>query len=238
MKVNINSVAVLFVITMGCYNTRAAKFPSDNLIFTPTSDNTYFTDDKNTIQYEISGSTRRYIAQRTSSVFYLGIRYSEEEKTQTKVVAFDSRKLWVGDQKLIYETYNKLEISNLNARTDNESEVDGFLIYLNGIGYAMLDMDIVEVLDYNETSVILTTVYKLSVVRKQRLVDMAFNNSIAILAIFNTFALGCLSDIKVIKHESRKLAKMAIAFLTQYLILPLVSDKGYKMSDIHRSYPS
>lgn len=218
MSASKDMVTVLSIFIFAyCKVTAGIKLSAEDIIFSPISNSTCYSGGKATLQYDITGSLQEYIQIRNDSTLYLGVNYKEKQERWSKVVAFEEQRNWAGNQKLEYQTSHRLNSPGYNSSSEE------FLMYLNGIGHIELQIEVIEVTDYNKTKVIVTAPYKLTATRKQRLVDRAFNSSIAILAILNAFALGCISDIKLVKHELKKPIKMAITFLTQYCVLPLVS---------------
>lgn len=70
--------------------------------------------------------------------------------------------------------------------------------------------------------------YRVSVVRRIRSVDQAFNWVVAIVTMVNSFSLGCVTEWTVVKKElRRKYIVVFTALVCQFVVLPVVSVALY-----------
>ncbi|KAF6031525.1 hypothetical protein EB796_010157 [Bugula neritina] len=98
-----------------------------------------------------------------------------------------------------------------------------FDIITDMLGYEKYYIQIVETTSNNVTSVLESIEYQLVIVRKTRTVDLAFNVAMLILGILNTFAVGCMTDINLVKQVIKRKKQILISTVSQYVVIPLVS---------------
>ena len=94
---------------------------------------------------------------------------------------------------------------------------------IDSIGYPQLEFHLIELSASNVTSVSLKQTYHLTVIRGARTVDLGFTIAITFIVTMNTFAIGCLTDITMLKVQLKKnLIPVCITACTQYIIIPVV----------------
>ncbi|CAH1772496.1 unnamed protein product [Owenia fusiformis] len=84
-----------------------------------------------------------------------------------------------------------------------------------------------------EKDIILSYEYKVLIIRKRRWVDMIFDCVMALVAILTAFSLGLSTEQEVLKMQCKKPAPIIIAFVSQFLIMPLLSLGISKMTGLN-----
>lgn len=78
--------------------------------------------------------------------------------------------------------------------------------------------------ELGEIELRLIVTYRVSVVRRIRSVDQAFNWVVAMVTMVNSFSLGCVTEWTVVKKElRRKYIVVLTALVCQFVVLPVVS---------------
>ena len=111
----------------------------------------------------------------------------------------------------------------------NPKRENAFKVRAVHVGRVMMSIRILEV---QEESGNITTYsrqpitskeYKVTVVRRNRLVDLVFNAAITGVALLNSLSVGCVSDIDSLKAQFKQPKALAIGSCCQFLIMPVVS---------------
>lgn len=205
---------------------------SDNVgdkmvLFNPESGSSFNTNILQRISYTIPPSTIDYMKGKSLSKFYLGIDYDIKDIYLTTVIAIAKIQ---GDQssylKWFHTKYHRaiyLDLNELNvSQSDNDTRTPGFNTYILHAGHTSFGLDLVELTSDNVTQVLYSNQYLVTAVREQRLVDTSFNIAITILAVLNTFALGCITDIEALKKAKDHKRNILLSAIHQYVLMPLV----------------
>lgn len=184
------------------------------------------------VQINISTQLLDYAKSKNGSMFFIGIVYDSSDRhlrnmltvaKSTKVDYIYSRKY-----NLTYYLCWKLQVNN--SINDKPSEGDesrrnrnGFVLTVENIGYPKIGFNIIERNESNHTEVIYENTYYLIGVRKHRIVDIGFTIVISVVGVLNIFAIGCMTEIGVLRSQFRKsLIPVSLAAGTQYIVTPLV----------------
>ena len=77
--------------------------------------------------------------------------------------------------------------------------------------------------------------YSVSVVRKPRMVDRAFNCAVAAMVVIGAFSLGCTTDATLLWYSLRHPHALIVALSCQFVLMPLVSNKHQKRQHIYNT---
>ena len=79
---------------------------------------------------------------------------------------------------------------------------------------------------FNASSVAATLAivpYRVTVIRKLRLVDFIFDRTITVIAAMNSFSIGCTTELDSLRVHFRHPTSILIAACCQFIIMPIVS---------------
>lgn len=190
----------------------------------PPSGADFLLNDLVSVQWTLPSQTMEYIKSRNASIYYIGYIYDKTIKSTEPVVNIvgASREAQeLTDKELnLFQLIIPVEKATYNATSYQRVELE-----IMHIGYAKITVILLELLSDSESRVLSSHEYRVTAVRKDRLVNTSFNAAIAILGIMNTFAIGCVTDISAIRSTAKHKLQIAISVCTQHLIMPLVSDK-------------
>jgi len=204
-----------FLITngFGWENSTFSSIPSLNKYITlhPTSGSQINQYEVRVITVRLQAAAQQYIAarQNENSSIYIGIEYEQTNSNQPQIS-------------------NNMNLMSQHPKNETRNETIGlknftFDIITDMLGYEKYYIQIVETTSNNVTSVLESIEYQLVIVRKTRTVDLAFNVAMLILGILNTFAVGCMTDINLVKQVIKRKKQILISTVSQYVVIPLVS---------------
>lgn len=179
------------------------------------------------------------------STFFVGVIYDRSNEDLTNMISVSrSSKLDSLSSKTYNLTYALFWALQLNftasksvatSKAANGTNINEFMVSLTGIGYPSIGVDILERTQDNVTKVLLRETYIMRLIRKYRTVDLGFTIAITVVGMLNIFAIGCLTEVNVLRTQFRKsLIPVCLASGTQYIITPLVRG----VLSIHMQYAS
>jgi len=203
------------------------------LTLTPESGSDFTRHRRKYVTYYLSNELSSYTQTRGSSKFYLAIDYDRKNSKVSSIFTineFGSSP----NQVLIAREFNLTDFFLLQEMDNSPTAYNGtfsqknkILLLVDGIGYAKFHLSLIEITSDNRSMVIVDhQPYEVKAVRRERMVDLGFDTAIIILAILNTFALGCVTDLSLVWRKLRDdLAKLAISSIVQFIAMPVVSFK-------------
>lgn len=181
----------------------------------------------------ISQELMDYIKYYRASTFFIGVKFEKDDEHSKTMISIAPTHKVVYDlsrkYNVTYPLFWKIQPDNeLNRRVLAVDEADLsrniFTLTVKSVGYPRLDVHVVERLPDNTTMIRMRDVYHIITQRKERLVDLGFTVAISIVGILNIFAIGCMTEIPVLRSQLKKsVIPVCLASGTQYIILPLVS---------------
>ena len=189
------------------------------------------TNTKIRVTYNFSQTTLDYIRGKPNSEFFLGITYEDSEKYRANVLSINRED---NDASIYLKRYHakyhrairlEPETINLDYLTVNETDLPGIMIYIRQIGHVSFEVDLLELSNANKTVILTSKEYPMTAIRKLRKVDTSFNVAVTILGILNTFALGCVTDIGILKEAASRKIHILLSVVTQYVLMPMVSTQ-------------
>ena len=118
-------------------------------------------------------------------------------------------------------TDNNQYIFTINASTKNT-----FTIETRRSGRTSIFVKLIRVSSGNTSWPGITVAmasYHVSVVRKPRMVDRAFNCAVAVMVVIGAFSLGCATDVALLWYSLRQPNALILALCCQFVVMPLVS---------------
>jgi len=110
-----------------------------------------------------------------------------------------------------------------SVRPNDTQVANGFILSITNIGYPYIHIDILEHQTDN-ISVIYQDKYQVKAIRSYRTADLGFTIAITVISMLNSFAIGCLAEVAVLRAQLKKsYVPIGVAAGTQYLAIPAVS---------------
>lgn len=206
------------------------------LTFNPPDKSTYVMHSKTDVTINISSTLYDYAIyyREKGSSFYVGVKLDMRNRyllAMIKVkkltnVVYHRSKAFNLSYHMLWPLQIENEMNNANYLEEAEPvNLNGFLLLIDSIGYPSIELNLIELDDMNKTTVIHQQQYHIKIIRNYRTVDLGFTLTVTIVALMNTFAIGSLTDVAVLRaHVKDSVIPMCIAAGTQYIAVPLVSN--------------
>lgn len=226
------ALAILCLSEISLVSGTTGDCPACDIYLQPDNCSEFETNNQQMITYNLSASTLEYIRAKTDSSFFLGITYEDSEQYRASVLSFhradDDATIYLKRYHSVYHRAIRLdqEKIDIDPLTVNATDLPGIKIYIRQIGHVSFSVDLLELFKTNTTKILTSNTYLMTAIRKPRLVDTAFNAAVTILGILNTCALGCVTDIHVLKQLASRKSHILLSVVTQYILMPLVSEQS------------
>ncbi|XP_067937601.1 sodium/bile acid cotransporter 5-like [Watersipora subatra] len=159
--------------------------------------------------------------------FFIGL--TKPKNDLTTILPFDKIKYIPSkNYNLSYQLFWRLQVNNsMNIEPtvldSNSLNRNGFVLTLSKLGYSSVDVHVIQRVN-NVSSLISAQSYNITAIRKYRKVDLGFTIAITIVGLLNIFAIGCMSEVAVLRSQFKKsLIPVGLASATQYVITPLLT---------------
>lgn len=237
------------------YTTAATDEPT--FTFDPPIRSVLDVNTRTQVVFNVSAELARYVNFYRNSTIFVGVMFDEEDKfstdmmsiSKTHKVEYDFSRKYNASYK--YPLFWQLQPNNdfnhkVYPRDDAGLHRNVFTMTIKSIGYPRLNVQIIERFANNTTDIRISETYQITAMRKHREVDLGFTVAISIVGLLNIFAIGCMTEMPVLRSQLKKsIIPVCLASGTQYIIIPLVSylryhvknDNGWGGSS-HRNAPS
>lgn len=210
---------------------------SPYLTFLPEDRSTRFMHTKDLVRINISSNLYDYATyyKARGSRFYMGVNFDMDDSHLSSMlrilpqpnIQYVTAKYMNLTHHLLWVLQENNSLNTLHPPSHPEPiNMNAFRLLVTGLGYPKFSVDIVEFPRYNGTSnVIHSQDYQLTLSRRPRGVDLGFTIAVIIIGIVNTFAIGCVTDLQVLRAQLKEsIIPVCLASGTQYILVPLVSD--------------
>ena len=188
------------------------------------------------VGFNVSTELARYITFYKNSTFFVGVMFDKGDEFSSDMISISKTHKVEYDfpikynSSYIYPLFWQVQPNNeLNRRVIPLDEAalhrNVFSLSIKSIGYPRLNVHLIERFANNSTEIRIAEKYHITAVRENRQVDLGFTVAISVVGILNIFAIGCMTEIPVLRSQLKKsIIPVCLASATQYIIIPLVSE--------------